>query len=499
MNDSSRRLLLKSAIGALSLTGIGCAVGKRSKNSQGKGWRTETQTDSVTPTNPDGPAGEWSLRLDEQWNEFNTSRWGVGFIDHEDWIPDDDASVSSDHVVVENNQCRLQIESEGTGPDGCYQGVINSSTGGESWHPSEGIPIDPAAGEGGQYMEARIKMPGRTGLLPGFWGHPANMNWPPEIDIVELFQYGDDPMRERQTLHTNAHWTSSTEPGDMETHKHNGHATGTGIDLTETFNTYGCAWFEDRIEWYFNGEHVITRDSPSELLDTLNNDAARPFGLIFSNHVNRLGEADLTEPWTEEMVIDWVRVWDFAGGADGTTESSEWTVIDNFDGGTFGNWYTTGAWDVSTDVASSGSHSAVTNVPWSALTWNGQPAFERGTTLQFDFAFDHSETQQLNCRFGDPDADVGECYRLDIHRDQIALLDTDGWGWVGGDSMYTNETALELHTAEIEFGEEVIRIRVDGDVDGEITAADSSYNGGVLHFDIDTGGVYIDEVRVQTP
>ncbi|WP_339103275.1 family 16 glycosylhydrolase [Haloterrigena salinisoli] len=524
MNDSRRRALLKSAVGVLSVTGIGCAAAKQYKKSQGKDWKKsedegttdessdtdiveEEQTDFVTGDNPDGPAGEWSLRLDEQWNEFDTSRWGVGFIDHEDWIPDDDASVSPEHVVVEDNQCRLLIESTGTGPDGCYQGVINSSTGGEGWHPSEGVPIDPAAGEGGQYMEARIKMPGRTGILPGFWGHAANMNWPPEIDVVELFQYGDNPSRERQTLHTNAHWTSSTEPGDMDTHLHNGNATETGIDLTETFNTYGCAWFEDRIEWYFNGEHVITRDSPDELLETLNHEDARPFGLIFSNHVNRIGEADLYDPWTEEMVIDWVRVWDFDGESDEnsseetneTDESDEWIILDNFDGGEFGEWYTTGAWGVSSDVASSGSHSAVTNIPWSVLTWDGQPAFERGTTLQFDFAFDHSDTQQLNCRFGDASRVVGDCYRLDIHRDQIALLDTAGWGWLGGDGTYANGTALELYTAEIKFSEEEIRIRVDGETDGTITVADSSYDGGVLHFDIDTGGVYIDEVRVRTP
>lgn len=329
MDNSQRRTFLKSAIGVISLTGISYVIIKEYRKLHEIIWGKnkddeptddssdtdtveEEQTDSVTGDNPDGPTGEWSLRLDEQWDEFDTSYWAVGFIDHEDWIPDDDASVSPEHVVVEDNQCRLLIESKGTGPDGCYQGVINSSTGGERWHPSEGVPIDPAAGEGGQYMEARIKMPGRTGILPGFWAMPANMNWPPEIDVVELFQQGDTPESERQTFQTDVHWTQSTEPGDQDTHAHDPHSTETGIDLTETFNTYGCAWFEDRIEWYFNGNHINIRDSPPELFATLNNGAALPFGLIFSNHVNRFGNANLNEEWIEEMVIDWVRVWDLS-------------------------------------------------------------------------------------------------------------------------------------------------------------------------------------------
>ena len=515
MNESRRSLLRKTSIGAFSLAGVGAAAAKDHKShpGRGKGLQNETEGDetsdsneteesgTVDETSPNGPDGDWSLRLDEQWEEFDTTRWSVGFIDHEDWIPDDDAAVSGDHVVVTDGQCRLRIESEGNGPNGCYQGVINSSVGGEDWHPSEGVAIDPTAGEGGQYMEARIKMPGRTGILPGFWSMPADTTWPPEIDVVELFQFGDDPSTERQTLHTDVHWTSSTVPGDMDNHRHDGLATNTGLDLTETFNTYGCAWFEDRIEWYFNGELVDARDSPDEMLETLNADGARPFGLMFSNHVNRLGDADLYETWVEEMVIDWVRVWDFAGSSSDDSDTSdgsdEWTVIDDFDGNEFGNWYRTGEWTGSDEVASSGSHSAYTDTKWSPMTWNQQPVFDRGKTLQFAFAFNSSSEQQLNCRFGDTSTDVGNSYRLDIYRDQIALLDTDGWTWLGGDSSYENETTRELHTAEITFGNEGIQIVVDGDVSGSIRVPSTTYAGDVFHFDIDAGGAFIDEVRIR--
>ncbi len=252
----------------------------------------------------DGPEGEWNLVIDEEWDTFNTDRWSIGFIDEEENIPNDDAAVSADHVNIIDNKCVLQVESQGIGPKGCYQGVINSSVGSEDHHPNVGIPIDPSPG---QYIEARIKLPGRTGVLPAFWMHPANKNWPPEIDIIELFQ--DKRQNERQRVNFDVHWSTSGQPNDRDTHEHAPFSTNVGIDLTESFNTFGCAWYKDRIEWYFNGKQLLTRSSPPAMIQSLTATEARPFGLIFSNHVNRVGQADLTEVWTEELIIDWVRVW----------------------------------------------------------------------------------------------------------------------------------------------------------------------------------------------
>jgi len=253
------------------------------------------------------PADSWQLVIDEQWETFNTDRWAVGFIDREEWIPDDDATVSADHVHVDNGICTLEVESHGTGSDGCFQGVINSSVGGGSNHPTTGIPIDPVPG---QYVEARLKLPGRTGVLPAFWMHPANRNWPPEIDIVELLQPGEtNPQQERQQLHMDVHWSESGQPNDSETHEHNPTVEDTGVDITENFNTLGCAWFADRIEWYFNDNRILTRATPPAMLESLTAAKARPFGLIFSNHVNRIGQADLTTSWTEQLQIKWIRIW----------------------------------------------------------------------------------------------------------------------------------------------------------------------------------------------
>ncbi|ELZ24394.1 rhizobiocin/RTX toxin and hemolysin-type calcium binding protein [Haloterrigena salina JCM 13891] len=450
----------------------------------------------TTSENPSGPDGEWTLTLDEQWDTFNRDIWGIGFGGSGLTAVSDDATVREDHVIVENNRCKLLVSSDGTGKDGVYQGVLNTADDDNEWNPNEGFTIDPKPG---QYVEARMKMPGRTGVLPAFWSMSNSHTWPPEIDFVELFQFGNDEALERQTLHANAHWTSTGVPGDMDNHEQNPYSMNTGTDLTETFNTYGCAWFEDRVEWYFNGTHVVTRESPAEMLETLSHQDACPFFMMFSNHVNRLGDADLDTAWEAEMVIDWVRVWEFAGESqtDDSTGQTETTVLDDFDGGAFADgWHSTGSWETTTDVSGHGSHSATVTDKWSRLTWNGSPRFARGTTLQFDFAFDSSTDQQLNCAFGDSTTDADNSYRLDISRDGISVLNTDGWQWLGGDGAYQNGTVGELYTAEIELRDGQISIVVDGETTGEVSVLDSTYNGDIVHFEIEKGGAYIDEVRL---
>lgn len=245
----------------------------------------------------------WTVVVDEMWDSFDTDRWGIGFIDPEEWIPNDDASVSANHVSVENGSCHLRIESDGTGPEGCHQGVINTSVGGEARHPEAGVPIEPTPPV---YVEATIRLPGREGLLPAFWMHPADGTWPPEIDVVELVQDGSPA--QRSTLQTDVHWSRSGRPGDRETHRHDPVSYRAPDDLTETTNTYGCAWFPDRIEWFLNGVLIRTRTLDGPAASTLDDAAARPFGLVFSNHVNRIGTADLSTSWVETMRIDRVRV-----------------------------------------------------------------------------------------------------------------------------------------------------------------------------------------------
>ncbi|ELY60738.1 family 16 glycosylhydrolase [Natronolimnohabitans innermongolicus] len=249
---------------------------------------------SATDGGPSDPEN-WSLVLEDQFegSTLDTDNWDVGF----GWGNDangDDATVTADNVVVDNGTLRLLITHGGGGRNDVYQGAINSRNR-QSFGP-------------GHYFEARIRMPGREGLLPAFWGKPNTEDWPPEIDFVELFHDGGV---DAETAHFNVHWSTSGQTNDESTHTHNSLPHYTGVDLTDSFNVYGCAWHEDSIDFYFNGEYVGSRDA-SSMMDAVN--AGAPFYMMFTTHVNRIGNADLSYAWEEEMAVDWCRVWEYTPG-----------------------------------------------------------------------------------------------------------------------------------------------------------------------------------------
>ena len=111
--------------------------------------------------------------------------------------------------------------------------------------------------------------------------HTETTRWPPEFDIVEQ--------------------------GDRETHEHAPVPVDTGRNLTTEHNTYRCAWFRDRVERYVKGERIRDRPVPPAMTETVTDPDPRPFGLIFSTHVNRIGEANLDAGWTEPLRIDRTR------------------------------------------------------------------------------------------------------------------------------------------------------------------------------------------------
>ena len=233
---------------------------------------------------------DWSLALDEQFEgtSLDENRWGVGF----GWGMDaenDDATVSEDNVVVDDGALRLLTIHGGGGGSDVSQGAINTKDR-QTFGP-------------GHYFEARMKLPERQGLLPAFWAKPNSEAWPPELDFMELFQDGSSTLDQ---AHYNVHYSTSNQVGDAASHSQSPITHEADGPLTDSFNVFGCAWLEDGISFYFNGEYVGTCDV-ADALATAN--AAAPFYLMFSNHVNRIGAADLSQPWEEETVVDWCRVW----------------------------------------------------------------------------------------------------------------------------------------------------------------------------------------------
>lgn len=231
-----------------------------------------------------------SLVLEDRFNSnsIDTSNWGVGW----GWgktTRNSPTRVTSENVRLHNGKLHLK----GTHKD---DDILSGSV-----HTRNKVTVGP-----GTYFEARIKFPDRDGFLPAFWAKPNDETWPPEIDVVELFQKGNGKA-DTHTSHHSLHYSNSTTPGDRSTYEATRKPYRPGDDLTENFHVYGVDWRPDRVVHYVDGEQVM-KTADSTLLKALNK--ATPFYLLCSLEIDKIGTADKSESWGESVVIDWVRVWE---------------------------------------------------------------------------------------------------------------------------------------------------------------------------------------------
>lgn len=457
---------------------------------------------SSTPS-PKGVTGDWNLIIQDEFNDgsLNTDLWGINGGETKDPI-NDDANTNDDLVIVSDDTCKLQVVSEGTGADGVTQGPISTYPGNESFHADIGFK---GGNDPGLYVESRIKLSGpRNGILPAFWMNPFGSSaWPPEIDIVEIFQTSQDPDTS-ETSHS-VHWTSSGQAGDIDNHVGVGRDYDNPRKMTDEMHVYGSAWFKDRVEFYIDGVHIATHDL-MDMVRTMNDPDRNDMYIKFTQHVNRVGSADLQSAWTEEMEVDYVRVWEFDGKPPEAPTMPSFTTIDNFDGGTIASGWNDldGAWTTTTNYAQSGSASLTNTATGSAIGWEGTPSFEPygpGTTIEYDFALSDTSSR-LNTRFGANSTSDTVSYRLDILNNDLFLFETDGWNSMHHDSSFSISAPFEFHTARIEFTGNNILYEVEspaGDVLSTHAAYDSlDFDGAVPSFSVETGTAYVDEVRIAT-
>ena len=161
----------------------------------------------------------------------------------------------------------------------------------------------------GSYVEARIKFAKREGFLNAFWAKPVSERWPPEIDVVELFQEGNRPDEVERAQH-HIHYSRSGEPSDETTYEDIQLTSRPGGDLTEAYHTYGLEWREDRVVPYVDGV-AVHEWTDETILRALA--AGGPFYLMLSLNIDKLGTPDRSESWGEAMLVDWVRLWKHRG------------------------------------------------------------------------------------------------------------------------------------------------------------------------------------------
>jgi beta-glucanase (GH16 family) len=99
-------------------------------------------------------------------------------------------------------------------------------------------------------VEVSARLPAGAGLWPAIWLLPSNLDWPPEIDIMEML--GDRPNVIYASIHTADRNLVPVAP------------VGVG-DTTRSFHTYGLDWEPDTITWCFDGNPIRTVATPADL------------------------------------------------------------------------------------------------------------------------------------------------------------------------------------------------------------------------------------------
>lgn len=234
---------------------------------------------------------QWTLAFESTFDggTLDTDHWGVGW----GWGKNTTTSVTRivpENVIVEDGKLRLRGTHDGTD---VLSGTVNTKN---------KVTFGP-----GSYVEARIRFAGRRGFLNAFWAKPNSEKWPPEIDVVELWQDGsgwDDRHLSRHHLH----YSQSTIPGDNSTERDIGTSHAPGDDITKNFHVYGIEWQPNHISHYVDGTKV-TKFTNETMLTAMRRGA--PHYLMASLNINKIGTADMSESWDEEMVLDWVRLWDY--------------------------------------------------------------------------------------------------------------------------------------------------------------------------------------------
>jgi beta-glucanase (GH16 family) len=149
------------------------------------------------------------------------------------------------------------------------------------------ITTQPSFSQTYGYFEMRARLPRGKGVWPAFWLLPADLSWPPEIDVMESI---GDPGQVYATAHSDADHTPSTKtdinPGG--------------------FHTFAVSWDARNLVWYVDGREVKRQPTPADM--------HKPMYMLANVAVGGdwPGAPDASTPFPARMSIDYVRAYRFA-------------------------------------------------------------------------------------------------------------------------------------------------------------------------------------------
>lgn len=144
------------------------------------------------------------------------------------------------------------------------------------------------------YIEMSARVPKGRGLWPAFWTLPSTLEWPPEIDVMEILGH------ETTVVYTTLHYKLPEAA-----HRSTGDSFQSG-DFADGFHIYAVDWRPDEIVWYVDGNPVFsTRDNVPQ----------QPMYLLANLAVggNWPGSPDADTVFPSYYEIDYIRVYRDAG------------------------------------------------------------------------------------------------------------------------------------------------------------------------------------------
>lgn len=156
-------------------------------------------------------------------------------------------------------------------------------------------------------FEIRAKLPYGQGLWPAIWMLPTDWEYggwaaSGEIDIMELV--GHEPNKVYGTLHYGGEHPQNVHSGD-------GYTLSTGI-FADDFHVFRLDWEEGEFRWYVDNELYLTQTEWYSTADEYPAPFDKRFHLLLNVAVggNWPGSPNLSTTFPQEMVVDYVRVYE---------------------------------------------------------------------------------------------------------------------------------------------------------------------------------------------
>lgn len=133
------------------------------------------------------------------------------------------------------------------------------------------------------FFEVRARLNNTSGMWPAFWLDPTNMDWPPEIDIMELWGTNPNVIR-------NARYTAATGWSQQET----------AIADATTWHTYALRWTASALTWYLDGTQTFTTSTgiPAQAMYIICNLAGDKDAFPASGSLPQSMDVDYIRAWS---------------------------------------------------------------------------------------------------------------------------------------------------------------------------------------------------------